>query len=90
MNSDRGALQRQFDFAREDDRSPLRGITPTGVDRSGVSSISQPWTCLSADALMELVVAPDEPRPAWRQVKRNRGAPGPDGMTIKQFEALGP
>ena len=39
------------------------------------------------DALMELVVAPRNLERAWRQVKRNRGAPGPDGMTIKQFES---
>ena len=38
------------------------------------------------DALLEHVVDPDNLERAWRQVKRNRGAPGPDGMTIKQFE----
>ena len=35
---------------------------------------------------MEQVVDPENLERAWRQVKRNRGAPGPDGMTIKQFE----
>ena len=35
---------------------------------------------------MELIAAPRNLDRAWRQVKRNRGAPGPDGMTIKQFE----
>jgi len=41
----------------------------------------------SEDALMERVVYPRNLERAWRQVKRNRGAPGPDGMTTKQFEA---
>ena len=36
MNSDRGALQQKFDFAREDRTDAAREITPTGVDRSGV------------------------------------------------------
>ena len=40
----------------------------------------------SADALMELAVAPRILERAWRQVRRNRGAPGPDGMTIGEFE----
>lgn len=39
------------------------------------------------DALMELIVSPQNLRKAWRQVKGNRGAPGPDGMTIANFEA---
>ena len=39
------------------------------------------------DALMELVVAPANLERAWRQVRRNRGAPGPDGMTIGEFPA---
>ena len=41
----------------------------------------------SVDALMELVVSPRILERAWRRVKRNRGAPGPDGMTTKQFES---
>jgi RNA-directed DNA polymerase len=36
---------------------------------------------------MELIVSPQNLRKAWRQVKGNRGAPGPDGMTIAKFEA---
>ncbi|HIE96628.1 MAG TPA: group II intron reverse transcriptase/maturase [Fuerstia sp.] len=39
---------------------------------------------------MEQVVDPRNLEQAWRRVKRNRGAPGPDGMTIKQFESWCP
>ena len=39
---------------------------------------------LSED-LMEQVVDPDNLERAWRNVKANRGAPGPDGIMLKQF-----
>lgn len=37
------------------------------------------------DGLMERILAADNLRRAWRQVKRNRGAPGIDGMRIEDF-----
>ncbi len=85
MNSNRGAVQREFDFAREDDQ-PLSEelLRPELTDSA---SVDQPaLSVISTDALMEQVVDPANLDRAWRQVKRNRGAPGPDGMTIKQFE----
>lgn len=39
------------------------------------------------DVLMEGIVAADNMRRAWRQVRRNRGAPGIDGMGIEDFPA---
>ena len=33
-------------------------------------------------ALLEQIVAPENMRKAWKQVKRNKGAPGVDGRTI--------
>jgi RNA-directed DNA polymerase len=89
MNSDRGALQRKFDFAREEQRPPLaKQLRPESTDPA---FNDQPALgASSADALMEQVVDVDNLDRAWRQVRRNRGAPGPDGMTIKQFEAWAP
>ena len=82
-NSDRGALQQKFDVAVE--TMPLAELlrpesTDPALDDQPALSVSP------TDALMELVVAPRNLERAWRQVRRNRGAPGPDGMTIKQFE----
>jgi len=37
---------------------------------------------------MERVLAPENLRNAWRQVKANHGAPGVDGMTIEDFPAF--
>ena len=85
MISDRGAEQRQFDFAREEDPPlPEELLRPELTDPAPVD---QPALgVFSMDALMEQVVDPENLNRAWRQVRRNRGAPGPDGMTIKQFE----
>lgn len=85
MISDRGAEQRQFDFAREQDPPlPEELLRPESTDPAPVD---QPALgVFSMDALMEQVVDLENLNRAWRQVRRNRGAPGPDGMTIKQFE----
>jgi RNA-directed DNA polymerase len=42
---------------------------------------------LSED-LLERVLAPENLRQAWRQVKANHGAPGVEGMTIEDFPAV--
>lgn len=39
------------------------------------------------EKLMEGVVAADNMRRAWRRVRRNRGAPGIDGMRVEDFPA---
>lgn len=41
-----------------------------------------------SDDLLERVLAPENLRKAWHQVKANRGAPGVDGMTIEDFPAF--
>ena len=54
---------------------------------TGLASSDQPALDASpVDALMELIVEPSNLDRAWRKVRRNRGAPGPDGITIKEFE----
>ena len=86
MNSDRGAVQQCFDFAREEEAPPLAELLrPESTDPA---RNDQPALSPSpADALMEQVVDAKNLQRAWQQVRRNRGAPGPDGMTVKQFEA---
>ena len=57
------------------------------TELTGLACNDQPaLDASSVDALMELIVEPSNLDRAWRRVKRNRGAPGPDGITIKEFE----
>lgn len=39
----------------------------------------------TTDELMEQIVEPANMERAWRKVKANRGAPGPDGITLDEF-----
>ena len=39
----------------------------------------------SSDELMEKIVDPDNLESAWKKVRSNHGAPGPDGITIDDF-----
>lgn len=50
-------------------------------DQRGLDELSS-----NDDDLMELIVSNFNLDLAWRRVKRNRGAPGPDGVTIADFE----
>jgi RNA-directed DNA polymerase len=85
MNSNRGAVQCELGFVREDDQPLCAELLRLELTDS--ASVDQPTLgVFSTTVLMEQVVDSVNLDRAWRQVKRNRGAPGPDGMTIKQFE----
>jgi hypothetical protein len=88
-NLDRGATQQTFDFGDEEERPlPANFLRPEVTDPAFGDT---PSLCVSPDAvLMTLVVDPRNLEQAWHRVKRNRGAPGPDGMTIREFESWCP
>jgi|TARA_R110000868_G_scaffold411705_1_gene707745 RNA-directed DNA polymerase len=53
--------------------------------------VDTPSLSVSPDAdLLEKVVDSGNLERAWRSMKKNRGAPGPDGMTIREFESWCP
>jgi RNA-directed DNA polymerase len=86
-NSDRGALQQEFGFDDEDPSLPLAELLRPELTDPALGDQPALGASSDEDALMELIVSPRNLERAWRQVKRNRGAPGPDGMTIREFES---
>ena len=63
---------------------PTVSPEPQGGQSCAAAMEKSALDSLSED-LMEQVVDPENMERAWRKVKANRGAPGPDGITLKQF-----
>lgn len=59
---------------------PQRGQSVSAVLRT--TALSEP-----SEQLMEQIVASRKMQRAWQNVKANRGAPSPDGITLEEFEA---
>ena len=59
---------------------PQRGQSAAAVVRT--TALTEP-----SEKLMEQIVESRNMQQAWQNVKANRGAPGPDGNTLEEFEA---
>ena len=53
--------------------------------RTAAALAEQPALSLFPESLMEAVVDPANMQLAWQHVRSNRGAPGPDGITLREF-----
>lgn len=85
MTSNRSASSNTSDFRREVGVSramsePQRGESTSAVVRT--TALSEP-----SEELIEQIVEPKNMQRAWQNVKANRGAPGPDGITLEEFES---
>jgi RNA-directed DNA polymerase len=61
--------------------------SPVRPDDAATASIEKPALSLIPESLLEKLVSPANIEAAWKNVKANGGAPGPDGITVKEFPA---
>ena len=54
-------------------------------DDAATASLEKPALSLFPESLMEKIVSRSNIDIAWKNVKANRGAPGPDGVTLAEF-----
>jgi len=55
------------------------------LGRTAAALAEQPALSLFPESLMEAVVNQANMQLAWQHVRSNRGAPGPDGITLREF-----
>ena len=80
------------------DRTERSPLTATGMDVDANTAVrrkseskrpgAEPETGEAERDLMEQILAPENLNAAWQRVRRNRGAPGVDGVTIEAFPAF--
>lgn len=74
--------QRSIDFVDEADGFQLASEPQRGQSSSAVM---KKRTLSDSTDLMERIVEPANMERAWKNVRANHGAPGPDGITIDEF-----
>src|SRR5438309_1015207 len=69
---------------------PSRGEAPRRAvqEVEAVTATVEPESPASTEHLMEAICAPDNIEAALRAVVRNKGAPGIDGITVKQLPGI--
>jgi RNA-directed DNA polymerase len=86
MTSNRPIRQTTFDFLTEAD--PLAAAPEPQRGESVLAAMPTTTLSDSSLSLMEQIVDPANFEKAWRNVRANRGAPGPDGITLAEFPEI--
>jgi len=84
-NSQRGNHPGQVDLDRSGGVGPETTGSLSRPGRTTAARAEQPSLSLFPMSLMEAVVHEANVETAWKNVRANRGAPGPDGVTIAEF-----
>ena len=85
VNSRRGNTCEQADLNRSDCVGPQTTGSLSRPGRTVAARTEQPALSDFSELLMERIVDPANMETAWKNVRANRGAPGPDGITITEF-----
>ena len=85
VNLRRGNPVGQADLDRSDCAGPQTTGSLSRPGRTVAARTEQPALSDFSELLMERIVDPANMETAWKNVRANRGAPGPDGITITEF-----
>ncbi len=85
VNSRRGNPREQADLNRSDGDGSRTTGSLSRPGRTVAAHTGQPALSDFSESLMERVVERANMGTAWKNVKANRGAAGPDGITIAEF-----
>ena len=90
MTSNRPANENQARPSRTGEARASR-TSELQTEKSAPAAVEKPALSMTSENLMERIVDRANMETAWRNVQANRGAPGPDGVTLDQFcETFGP
>ena len=90
MTSNRPANDNQLDPSRTGETC-ASSEQELQTEESAPAVVEKPALSMTPENLMERIVDRANMETAWRNVQANRGAPGPDGVTLDQFcETFGP
>jgi len=68
------------------DTRKARALWNPSQDQSDSAAVKKSPLSSATPSLMESVVETENMLTAWQKVKANKGAPGPDGITLEEFE----
>jgi RNA-directed DNA polymerase len=87
MTSNRPANENQFDLPRKEGNCASTA-PELQTEKSAPAAVEKPALSMTSEDLMERIVDRANFETAWQHVLANRGAPGPDGITLDEFPEI--